>query len=146
MNMQLKLAGHDHIAVKESDIEPAEIKAPTAKCCQNYNTHVTCILSLILAPLAVPHETTHDTTLAGYDVPKGTFVMVNLYSVHMDPKLWDKPEEFRPERWLDSEGKVKKHDTLIPFSVGMYVKHLAINGCFTHLWNICQQNRQNQHT
>lgn len=36
----------------------------------------------------------------------------------MDPKLWDKPEEFNPSRFIDSEGKVRKPEYFIPFGVG----------------------------
>lgn len=36
----------------------------------------------------------------------------------MDPKLWDKPEEFNPSRFLDSEGNVKKPEYFMPFGVG----------------------------
>lgn len=36
----------------------------------------------------------------------------------MDPNLWEKPEEFNPRRFLDSEGKVRKPEYFIPFGVG----------------------------
>lgn len=37
-----------------------------------------------------------------------------------DPKLWKNPEEFRPERLLDAEGKVdhSQVENILPFSVG----------------------------
>lgn len=41
-----------------------------------------------------------------------------INSVHMDPSLWDKPEEFNPSRFIDSEGKVRKPEYFIPFGVG----------------------------
>ncbi|KAL8563346.1 hypothetical protein ACOMHN_042044 [Nucella lapillus] len=57
-------------------------------------------------PITLPHATTCDTTLQGYDIPKGTVVMVNLYSVFTDEKLWEDPKVFRPQRFLDSEGQL----------------------------------------
>lgn len=36
----------------------------------------------------------------------------------MDPTLWDKPEEFRPTRFINAEGKVQKPEFFIPFGVG----------------------------
>lgn len=36
----------------------------------------------------------------------------------MDPNLWDSPEEFRPSRFLNSEGKVTKPEYFLPFGVG----------------------------
>ena len=29
---------------------------------------------------------------------KGTFVVVPVYHLHRDPKIWEDPEEFKPER------------------------------------------------
>ncbi|KAA0190605.1 Cytochrome P450 CYP3214A12 [Hyalella azteca] len=44
---------------------------------------------------------TRDTNFKGYLVPKGTTVQVCNYSVHHDPRYWDDPHKFYPERFLD---------------------------------------------
>lgn len=36
----------------------------------------------------------------------------------MDPNLWDQPNEFRPSRFINAEGKVQKPEYFIPFGVG----------------------------
>lgn len=36
----------------------------------------------------------------------------------MDPKLWDNPNEFRPSRFINAEGKIHKPEFFIPFGVG----------------------------
>lgn len=41
-----------------------------------------------------------------------------LYSNNMDPILWGDPENFRPERWLDTQGQLKKRDFTMPFGAG----------------------------
>ena len=76
-----------------------------------------------LAPLAVPHKATVDTTLQGYNIPKGTTVLVNLWSLHHDPEIWDDPNEFKPERFLDDNGlfQTPKAGVLLPFSGGRRV-------------------------
>lgn len=73
-----------------------------------------------LAPLAIPHKATVDVTLQGYHIPKGTTVLVNLWSLHHDPEIWDDPHEFRPKRFLDNDGNFlpPKADTYVPFSGG----------------------------
>jgi len=55
------------------------------------------------APQGLPHEAAEDITLGGYNVPKGTQIFFNYYSLHMNPKLWKNPNEFRPERFLEEE-------------------------------------------
>ena len=36
----------------------------------------------------------------------------------MNPKDWPEPEVYRPERFIDEEGKVFGKDRIIPFSIG----------------------------
>jgi len=76
-----------------------------------------------LVPLSVPHKTTVDTTLQGYAIPKGTTILMNLWSLHHDPEIWDDPDAFRPERFLDEEGNFvpPKADRFLPFSAGRRV-------------------------
>jgi len=59
-----------------------------------------------------------DMDLNGYLIPKHAHIVPLLYSVHMDPTLWDSPEEFRPSRFLNSEGKITKPEYFLPFGVG----------------------------
>lgn len=51
-------------------------------------------------PIIARAPTRPDSTLGGYSIPKGTRIMVNVWSIHRDPSLWDQPLEFRPERFL----------------------------------------------
>ncbi|XP_002730381.1 cytochrome P450 1A5-like [Saccoglossus kowalevskii] len=75
-----------------------------------------------VVPLSVPHATTVDTSVGGYVVPKDTWIWCNLWNVHMNEKHWDKPEEFRPERFLDADGALLPHpDSFMPFSAGRRV-------------------------
>jgi cytochrome P450 len=43
----------------------------------------------------------HDLTLGGYRLPKGANVLFSPWVVHRDPKRWEAPDEFRPERFQD---------------------------------------------
>ncbi|CAH1253821.1 CYP2U1 [Branchiostoma lanceolatum] len=74
-----------------------------------------------VTPLTIPHVTSNDTVMHGYNIPRGTMVQVNLWSVLMDPNIWDEPDQFKPERFLDNQGEYMKRDAFIPFSTGQRI-------------------------
>lgn len=53
-------------------------------------------------PLLVPRETIEQVELRGYEIPAGTQVMVNAWTIGRDPASWDRPGEFFPERFMSS--------------------------------------------
>ncbi|XP_046372222.1 steroid 17-alpha-hydroxylase/17,20 lyase-like isoform X3 [Haliotis rufescens] len=75
-----------------------------------------------IAPMGIPHETLYDTSVGGYELPKGTGVMIFHQGLHFDPDQWDNVNEFRPERFLDASGKMApKPKSWLPFSAGRRV-------------------------
>ncbi|CAH9125297.1 unnamed protein product [Cuscuta epithymum] len=73
------------------------------------------------APLAIPHESSEECTIAGYCIPKGTMLLLNLYFIQRDPKYWDEPERFKPERFEGLEGVTGAKDhgyKWMPFGSG----------------------------
>lgn len=79
--------------------------------------HETQRLANIL-PMDLPHETTVNINFRGYFIPKGTYIIPLLSSVLNDNTQWDKPEDFNPFHFLDSNGKFVKKDAFMPFSAG----------------------------
>lgn len=66
-------------------------------------------------PVLLPHLSSEDCSVGGYDVPRNTMLMVNAWAIHRDPKLWADPTSFKPERFQN--GPVDAHK-LIPFGMG----------------------------
>jgi cytochrome P450 len=72
----------------------------------------------------IPREVVEDgVSLGGFNVPKGTGVVVNLWAIGRDEKAWPSPEEFIPERFL-AAGEVRsvvKDIAYRPFGAGRRV-------------------------
>ena len=75
-----------------------------------------------IGPLAVPHMASEDTEVGGYRIPAGTQVLGNAYSIHHDPRYWDSPHEYIPERFMpQADGSMSPALTgnaFIPFGTG----------------------------
>ncbi|CAN6361952.1 unnamed protein product [Urochloa humidicola] len=70
-----------------------------------------------LAPNHIPHEASHDCVIAGHTIARGTMVLVDVYSMQKDPNMWEDPEKFMPERFMDAnvEGDCR---FMMPFGLG----------------------------
>jgi len=59
-----------------------------------------------------------DTEIAGYPIPKGCGVSLAQWVVHRDPRWFDAPMEFRPERWEGDLLKRLPRFAYFPFGGG----------------------------
>ncbi|TYG76669.1 hypothetical protein ES288_D03G131800v1 [Gossypium darwinii] len=74
------------------------------------------------APVMVSRQNSTATKLEGYDIPPKTIVLVNTWAIQRDPKLWDKAEEFIPDRFLNSQVDFRgQHIQYTPFGAGRRV-------------------------
>ncbi|PHU16512.1 Cytochrome 71A4 [Capsicum chinense] len=69
--------------------------------------------------LLVPRQARQHVKVMGYDVGAGTMVITNGWAIGRDPEIWEDAEEFKPERFLNSDIDFKGQDfRLIPFGSG----------------------------
>ncbi|XVE55820.1 hypothetical protein DITRI_Ditri03aG0187900 [Diplodiscus trichospermus] len=64
--------------------EPDLAKLPYLQCIINESLRL-----FPPAPLMPAHESSEDCTIGGYNIPRGTILLVNAWAIHRDPKLWD---------------------------------------------------------
>ncbi|EJD42955.1 cytochrome P450 [Auricularia subglabra TFB-10046 SS5] len=57
-------------------------------------------------PLGVPHRVMEDDEYGGMRIPKGTTIFPNVWAILRDETLFENPEAFMPERFLNPEKKV----------------------------------------
>ncbi|XP_041943809.1 cytochrome P450 2J2-like [Alosa sapidissima] len=74
-----------------------------------------------ILPLNVGRSATKDTQVGDYIIPKGTMVAGNLTSVLFDETEWETPHTFDPGHFLDTEGKFRRREAFLPFSMGKRV-------------------------
>ncbi|XP_047328117.1 cytochrome P450 71A1-like [Impatiens glandulifera] len=73
------------------------------------------------APLGVPHLATQTCKIKGYKIQSGDIIFVNLWAIGRDPEYWENPQEFSPERFLESAKNIDFRGQdfgLIPFGAG----------------------------
>jgi cytochrome P450 len=56
-----------------------------------------------------------DDVIDGWEIPKGTVVVTNFYSVARDPEVWLNPNQFNPMRWKTANPDLFRY---MPFSRG----------------------------
>ncbi|XP_059143734.1 cytochrome P450 27C1-like isoform X2 [Physella acuta] len=97
-------------------------RQPTSADLQNLTFLKACVKETLRLFPPIPmnaRTTTEDTSVGGYFIPKDTILMMNLYVMSRDEKIFPDPDEFKPERWLrGSEESTAPAFSLIPFGFG----------------------------
>ncbi|KAJ5994575.1 hypothetical protein N7451_010299 [Penicillium sp. IBT 35674x] len=63
-----------------------------------------------VVPMGIPHMSTADDMYDGYYIPKGSLLMPNIWGMMHDPTLYHDPLAFKPERFLDVDGREPEAD------------------------------------
>ncbi|KAH3882342.1 hypothetical protein DPMN_006277 [Dreissena polymorpha] len=94
-----------------------------------------------IAEMSVPHVAKKEVTFRGYRLPANTIVQANLLSSNLDPKYWENPTAFCPERHIEN-GELKKNPAFTHFSLGPRMclgKTLARMELFLSFTNLLQR-------
>jgi cytochrome P450 len=138
--MTLFLAGHEttalalswtwYLLAQHPDVEEklaAEVRQivgardPTVEDCPRLQyTEAVVLESMRLYPPAyvIGREAIDDCVIGGYQVRRGSTVMMSQWVVHRDPRLYGDAERFRPERWSEAATKALPKFAYFPFGGG----------------------------
>ncbi|KAG2049583.1 cytochrome P450, partial [Suillus hirtellus] len=86
-----------------------------------------------LVPFGLPHRTTEDVIWENYCIPAGTTVFGNQWSISRDPEVYPEPDAFKPQRWIDDEGRLRDDLTFFVYGFGRRVcpgQHVADRSVF----------------
>ena len=67
---------------------------------------------------AIARLATRDTVVDGFQIEKGTTLIVGTYALHRDPDLWDAPETFDPDRFSLDRSRGRDRWQFLPFGAG----------------------------
>ena len=66
----------------------------------------------------IGREALEDFELGEYTIPRGTTILMSQWVVHHDPRWYDRPEQFEPERWSSERMKTLPKMAYFPFGGG----------------------------
>ncbi|KAF2090166.1 cytochrome P450 [Saccharata proteae CBS 121410] len=71
-------------------------------------------------PSYQPGRTTKQEVIVpgGYRLPANSVLIPALYAIHTNPKHWENPQRFQPDRWDTPEVKKRHRCAYIPFATG----------------------------
>ncbi|KAG0692632.1 cytochrome P450 [Suillus ampliporus] len=58
-----------------------------------------------VVPFGLAHRTTKDVIWENYCIPAGTTVCGSPWSISRDPEVYPEPDAFKPQRWIDGQGR-----------------------------------------
>lgn len=75
----------------------------------------------------VSREVVRDVIIDGYTIPQGSTVLINYWAAERDPAVWEKPEDFVPERFLSSDKKTLiKQDSTHALGIGEKIRFMIL--------------------
>lgn len=78
-------------------------------------------------PLSLPRVTTKDINYQGIVIPQNCSLIMNAYGANHDSKVFKKPDEFDPYRWLDHDNRLISEQLIGHFAFGKGVRMCSGN-------------------
>ena len=66
----------------------------------------------------IPRKSLEDDYLGPYEIPAGSDIFISPYFLQRDPKVWEEPDQFNPDRFTETKVDNQHKLSYIPFSAG----------------------------
>ncbi len=66
----------------------------------------------------IGRQAIRDVEIGGHAVPKDTTIFMSPWVLHRDPRFWDEPDAFRPDRWANDLERRLPRFAYVPFGGG----------------------------
>ncbi|KAG1764745.1 cytochrome P450 [Suillus occidentalis] len=86
-----------------------------------------------LASNGFAHRTTRDVIWENYCIPAGTTVLGNHWAISRDPEVYPDPDAFKPQRWIDDQGRVRDEPKFFTYGFGrrsLFISSLLVLWAF----------------
>ncbi|XP_065309469.1 cytochrome P450 2A12-like [Dermacentor albipictus] len=142
--------GHQARIHREIDSAVGKLRAPQWDDRLRMPFTMASILEMLrwrtISPIGINRAAARNTVICGYDVPAGTIVVANFWSLHNDPVNWHCPSKYDPTRFLNADGTEVKEKPIafLPFSTGKRGcpgETLALMEIFLYLTTVLQKFR-----
>nr|CAD7195135.1 unnamed protein product [Timema douglasi] len=107
--------GHAAVYMKQGDGRTRGAVILSSPCMKPPRRRTDCVFTV---PGSWCDTSECAVVITGSSTVEGTRIIINLFDLHMDRKYWGDPDNFRPERFLESSGTVRKDEALLPFGQG----------------------------
>jgi len=93
-------------------------------------------------------EALQDLDIGGHAIPAGDIIVLSQWVTHRDPRLWDDPLRFDPDRWAEGVPQPPER-TYFPFSAGPHACHgsqlamretTVVTATISQRWRLKAQN------
>lgn len=117
------LAKHPHVEARLADELKAALggRAPTVADVARlpFVEHIISESMRLYPPVfAMGRVAREPCVVGGYDIPPDTTFLMSQWVSHRDPRYFDAPEEFRPERWAEEKMQHLPRFAYFPFGGG----------------------------
>lgn len=98
---------------------------------------------------AIGRQALNDCEIGGQEIKAGSVVIISQWVTHHDPRFYEAPQEFNPERWIELERTAHPRYAFFPFGGGSRVcigehfamtEAIAVLAIISRKWKILPKN------